>query len=235
MNILAVSAHPDDIEINCAGTLARYAEAGHSVTLAVFTSGNMGDLEVPPDRLSSIRKKEAQASADLIGAKLLWPGVDDEHVFPNETQRILMIDLLREADPDVIITHSPNDYHPDHCYVSQLVFDSYFQKGLPHIPNQSHRACRFGQAQIYHMDNLGGIDFSPTEYVDITDVFETKKEMLACHVSQVKPMKELANTDMFELIEVQARFRGFAAGCDLAEGFRRVEAFQRGLSQRILP
>ena len=235
MNILAVSAHPDDIELNCAGTLARYAEKGHQVTLAVFTSGNMGDLRVPPDELASIRRKEAQASADVIGANLLWPAVDDEHVFPNESQRSIMIDLLREADPDLIITHSPNDYHPDHCYVSQLVFDSYFQKGLPHIPNQSRPACRFGRAQIYHMDNLGGIDFIPTEYVDITDVFETKKKMLACHVSQVKPMKELANTDMFQMIEVQARFRGFSAGCDLAEGFRRVEAFQRGLSRRILP
>lgn len=235
MNILAVAAHPDDIEINCAGTLARYAEQGHPVTIVVFTSGNMGDLKVPPAELEATRQREAQASAEVIGARLLWPAITDELVFPNEAQRSTMIDLLRESDPDVIITHSPNDYHPDHCYVGQLVFDSYFQKGLPHIPNQSKPACRFGQAQIYHMDNLGGIGFIPTEYVDITNVFETKKKMLACHASQVKPMKELANTDMFQLIEVQARFRGFAAGCDLAEGFSRVEAFQRGLSQRILP
>jgi LmbE family N-acetylglucosaminyl deacetylase len=235
MNILAVAAHPDDLEINCAGTLARYAEQGHPVTLAVFTNGNMGDMKIPPEELAATRYAEAKASAEVIGARLLWPAITDELVFPNETQRSIMIDVLREADPDVIITHSPNDYHPDHCYVSQLVFDSYFQKGLPHIPNQSQPACRFGQAQIYHMDNLGGIGFLPTEYVDITDVFEKKKKMLACHVSQVKPMKELAKTDMLQMIEVQARFRGFAAGCDLAEGFRRVEAFQRGLSQRILP
>ena len=235
MDILAVGAHPDDIEINCAGTLARYAAEGHAVTIAVFTCGNMGDLVVPPDELAVTRHREAQASAEIIGARLLWPAVTDELVFPNETQRSIMIDLLREADPDVIITHSPNDYHPDHCYVSQLVFDSFFQKGLPHIPNQSQPPCRFGQAQIYQMDNLGGIGFLPTEYVDITDVFETKKKMLACHLSQVKPMKELANTDMLQLIEVQARFRGFAAGCELAEGFCRVEAYQRGLTRRILP
>ncbi len=235
MNILAVGAHPDDIEINCAGTLARFAEQGHPVTIAVFTCGDMGDLEAPPDQLAATRKREAEASASQIGARLLWPGVTDELVFPNEEQRSIMIDLLREADPDVIITHSPNDYHPDHCYVSQLVFDSYFQKGLPHIPNQKRPACRFGQAQIYHMDNLGGINFVPVEYVDITSVFEIKKKMLECHESQVKPMKELANTDMTQMIEVQARFRGFAAGCAMAEAFRRVEAYQRGLSRRILP
>ena len=235
MNVLAVSAHPDDVELNCAGTLARYALMGHPVTIAVFTCGNMGDLVVPPDELAAMRKREAEASAALIGARLLWPAVTDELVFPNEAQRILMIDVLREADPDMIITHSPTDYHPDHRYVSQLVFDSYFQKGLPHIPNQSRPACRFGKSQIYHMDNVGGIGFLPTEYVDITEVFETKKRMLECHVSQVKPMKELAKTDMLPMLEVQARFRGYAAGCEFAEGFCRVEAYQRGLTRRILP
>ena len=63
-----------------------------------------------------------------------------------------MIDLLREADPDVVITHALNDYHPDHRYVSQLVFDSYLQKGLPHLPDQAQPACRFGQTQVYYMD-----------------------------------------------------------------------------------
>jgi LmbE family N-acetylglucosaminyl deacetylase len=235
MNILAVGAHPDDIELNCAGTLARYASEGHKVHMAVFTSGNMGDLEVPPEKLAACRQREAQASADIIGACLLWPAVTDELVFPNQSQRRIMIDLMREADPDIIITHSPNDYHPDHCYVSQLVFDSFFQKGLPHIPNQSQPACRFGQAEIYHMDNVGGIDFLPSEYVDITEVFETKKKMLACHDSQVKVFSEAADTDLLGMIEVQARFRGFAAGCELAEGFCRVDAFQRGLTTRVLP
>ena len=130
MNILAVGAHPDDIEILCAGTLALYARQGHSVSMAAFTCGNMGDLEVPPAELAGIRKAEAQAAAEILGARLFWPGITDELVFPNEEQRRVMIDLLRQADPDIIFTHSPTDYHPDHRYVSQLVFDSYFQKGL---------------------------------------------------------------------------------------------------------
>jgi LmbE family N-acetylglucosaminyl deacetylase len=235
MNILAVGAHPDDIEIVCAGTLARYAAEGHQVVMAPFTSGNMGDLKVPPAELAQIRHEEAAASAAVIGARLLWPGITDELVFPNEEQRRVMIDLLRQADPDVILTHSPNDYHPDHRYVSQLVFDSYFQKGLPHIPGQKEPACRFGQTQVYYMDNLAGIGFTPGEYVDITEVMEAKRRMLDCHQSQVKPMRELAKTDLVELIEVQARFRGMAAGCRYAEGFVQLEAYQRGLTRRILP
>src|SRR5262245_45148064 len=122
MNILAIGAHPDDLEILCAGTLALYAEQGHNVCMAVFTCGDMGDLKIQPTDLARIRHLESEAAAAIIGARLVWPGVMDEHVFANEAQRQIMIDLLREADPDVILTHSPNDYHPDHRYLSQLVF-----------------------------------------------------------------------------------------------------------------
>jgi LmbE family N-acetylglucosaminyl deacetylase len=235
MNILAIGAHPDDIEILCAGTLARYAGQGHSIWMASFTCGDMGDLIVPPEDLARIRKAESEASAAILGARLLWPGITDELVFPNEAQRRVMIDLLRTADPDIIFTHHPGDYHPDHRYVSQLVFDSYFQKGLPHMPNQAQAACRFGGTQVYYLDNIAGIGFMPSEYVDVTAVYETKRRMLECHQSQLKPMRELAKTDLAELIEVQARFRGLAAGCKYAEGFTRLEAFQRGLTRRILP
>ena len=119
--------------------------------------------------------------------------------------------------------------------MSQLVFDSYFQKGLPHIPGQGQTACRFGCAQVYYMDNIAGIGFVPSDYVDITAVMETKRRMLECHQSQVKPMRELAQTDMIDVVEIQARFRGLAAGCKYAEGFTRLEAFQRGLTKRVLP
>lgn len=235
MNILCVAAHPDDVELQCAGTLARYTQLGHTVTIAIFTNGNMGDAIIKPDELGAIREKEARNAAAVIGANFIWGGVDDEHVFPSPDQRRLMIDILREADPDVIFTHSPNDYHPDHRYVGQLVFDSYFQKGLPFIPGQSLPACRFAKAQLYYMDNSGGINFLPTEYVDITETFEIKKQMLLCHKTQFVAMQDLANTDMIEMLETQAKFRGMAAGCKYAEGFTRLDAYQRGLTYRVLP
>jgi LmbE family N-acetylglucosaminyl deacetylase len=235
MNILAIGAHPDDIEILCAGTLALYASQGHATFMAAFTCGDMGDLTIPPDKLARVRKAESERAAAIIGARLLWPGIMDEHVFPDREQRRVMIDLLREADPDVILTHGPGDYHPDHRYVSQLVFDSYFQKGLPHIPDQSRPACRFGTTQVYYMDNLAGIGFEPTEYVDITSVFETKRRMLRCHESQFKAVSDLAKNDIGQVMEIQARFRGLAVGCDFAEGFTRLDAWQRGLTRRILP
>jgi LmbE family N-acetylglucosaminyl deacetylase len=235
MNIMAIGAHPDDIEILCAGTLALYARQGHNVIMAPFTCGDMGDLKIPPRELARIRRDESEAAAAVIGARLLWPGVMDEHVFPNDVQRQLMIDLIREADPDVIFTHSPDDYHPDHRYVSQLVFDSYFQKGLPHIPGQSRPACRFGGTQIYYMDTIAGIGFHPTEYVDITSVIDTKRRMLRSHESQFSAISELASRDIEQVMEIQARFRGLAGDCAFAEAFCRLESWQRGLSRRLLP
>ncbi|MFT3750726.1 MAG: PIG-L deacetylase family protein [Agriterribacter sp.] len=235
MNILCVTAHPDDAEILCAGTLIRYVRSGHNVTIAIFTDGSMGDAVIAPGALKAIREKEAHAAAKFIGADLIWGDIVDEHVFPDAAQRKKMIDILRKTDPDIIFTHAPNDYHPDHRYVSQLVFDAYFQKGLPHIPDQQAPACRFGHAQVYYMDNLGGIGFAPTEYVNISEVFDIKKQMLAYHKSQFEAMKDLADTNLFDMIEVQAKFRGMAAGCRYAEAFTRLDAFQRGLTSRILP
>ena len=235
MNILAIGAHPDDLEILCAGTLALYAAQGHTVFMASFTCGDMGDLKIRPEKLARIRKEESEAAAALIGARLLWPGLTDEHVFPNESQRRVMIDLLREADPDVILTHSPLDYHPDHRYVAQLVFDSYFQKGLPHIPNQARPACRFAGTQVYHMDTIAGLGFLPTEYVDISPVMEMKRRMLRCHRSQFQAISTLAHRDLEQLIETQASFRGLGGGCAFAEGFCRLETWQRGLARRLLP
>lgn len=235
MNIVCIAAHPDDTELLCAGTLALYALEGHNITIAIFTDGSIGDLTVKPEELSAMREKEARNAAAVIGANFIWGGITDELAFTDLESRHRMIDILREADPDVIFTHAPNDYHPDHRYVSQLVFDSYFQKGLPFMPNQKKAACRFAHAQLYYMDNLCGIGFHPTEYVDTTRTFETKKEMLLCHKSQFVAMEDLANTNMLEMIEIQSRFRGMAAGCKYAEGFTRLDAYQRGLTRRILP
>jgi LmbE family N-acetylglucosaminyl deacetylase len=234
-NILAIMAHPDDAEITCCGTLALYARAGNQVTIATFTNGCAGDVNKTPRRVAAIRKKEAAESAAVIGAKYIYCDVDDECVFPNEKQRNIMIDILRRCDPDIIFTHSPNDYHPDHTYVSRLVFDSYFQKGLPHVKGPRLPCCRFGNTQVYYVDTLGGIDFMPAEYVDITSVIDIKKQMLLCHESQFSVMRDLAKTDMLKLVDIQAQFRGFAAGCQYAEGFCRLNAYHRGITTRILP
>jgi len=233
MNILAVGAHPDDLEILCGGTLAKYARLGYNVTMAVLTNGNVGRPDTAPPEMARIRKAEFERSAALIGAKTIWMDVDDELSVVDLESRLKMVDVFRRAAPDVVLTHSDADYHVDHRNVSQLVFEAAplscvynIKRALPQLDKQP---------LIYHFDTLGAVGFQPAEYVDITDVMETKQAMYACHASQVDWMIAATGFDIAEVIDAVARVRGYAAGVKYAEGFRRVEAWYRGTTTRVLP
>ena len=233
MNILAVGAHPDDLEILCGGTLAKYATLGHQVTMAVLTNGNMGRPDTEPERMAEIRRDEFERSAAVIGARTLWMDVEDEMSVVDLKARLQMVDALRDAKPDVVLTHSSTDYHVDHRNTAQLVFEAaplscvhQIKRALPQLDKQP---------LIYQFDTLGAIDFQPGEYVDITDYMETKQAMYACHASQTDWMKTATGFDIAEVIDSVAKVRGYAAGVRYAEGFRRVDAWYRGTTQRVLP
>src|SRR5260221_3923601 len=123
MNVLAIGAHGDDLEEFCGGTLALYARAGHHVVMCVVTDGR-GRPQGPPEQISAIRRTEAQASADLIGAELVWLGVPDGEVTHDELTRHKFVEVIRATAADVILTHPPDDYHPDRTTTSRLVIDA---------------------------------------------------------------------------------------------------------------
>ena len=233
MRILAIGAHPDDLEILCAGTLARYAQEGHEVVMCVATDGTAGHMLIKPPELAQIREQEARAAAKVIGADFIWLGFPDELIFNDRQTRLAFVDAIRQARPDVILTHTPDDYHPDHCVVSSLVFDTSFIASLPNIET-SHPAHP-AVPPIYYMDTLAGKGFHPTEYVDISAVIETKRQMLACHESQLTWLKDHDNIDVMEFMEVVARTRGFQCNRPYAEGFRQVDVWPRTASSRLLP
>jgi N-acetylglucosamine malate deacetylase 1 len=106
MNILAIGAHPDDLDVCCGGTLTRFSQAGDRVTMCVVTDGRahpVGD----PDRVTALRRAEAQASADLIGANLRWLGIPDGRVIDDIPTRLKFIQLMMDVSPDLIITSTP--------------------------------------------------------------------------------------------------------------------------------
>ncbi len=231
--ILAVGAHPDDLEILCSGTLACYVQQGAHVTMAIATDGSAGHMIIPPQELAEIRRKEAGEAAALIGAELCWLGYPDELIFEDVETRLRFIDLIREAQPDLIITHDPSDYHPDHRVVSRLMFDASFVAGLPNI--KTEHPAHPGVCPLYYFDTLTGANFLPTEYVDISDTFETKKAMLSCHASQLKWLAEHDHIDVQEFVTVMARSRGLQCGVMYAEGFRAEYAWGRNCPYRVLP
>ncbi len=231
--VLAVGAHPDDLEILCAGTLAKFAQAGVQVVMAVATDGSGGHMIIPPDELAQIRKAEAEKAAAVIGAEFIWVGYTDEMIFEDIATRLRFVDVVRAARPDLILTHAPDDYHPDHRVVSRLVFDASFLSGVPHVKTQlpAHPDVQ----ALYYFDVLTGINFVPTEYVDITDTFETKRAMLACHDSQMTWLKEHHHTDLMDFMTVMSRARGLQCGVTHAEGFRPELGWGRPRPYRVLP
>jgi LmbE family N-acetylglucosaminyl deacetylase len=233
MRILAVGAHPDDLEILCAGTLARLAHARHHVTMCVATDGSAGHFEIPASELAPIREQEARAAALLIGADFLWLGLADEFIFDDVTTRLLIVDLIRQTQPDVILTHDPFDYHPDHRNLSKLVFDASFVATLPNIKTQLRAHSTV--PSLYYMDTLAGRHFEPSEYVDISSVIDVKRKMLLCHQSQIAWLKEHDRIDIVDFMEVTNRFRGIQSGVQYAEGFRSESSWPRQKTHRLLP
>ena len=174
MNILAIGAHPDDIETACGGTLAKYAKLGHKVFTATTTNGNIGSATLPMDEIAKIRKEEARRAAAIIGAEYLCLDYDDEMLYDDRSVRVNMINLIRYCKPDVILTHSPTDYNPDHELTSKIVNDVAVMIPIAKIETPNKPCDKI--PLLAYFQPASGVGFVPTEYVDITDVWEIKKQ-----------------------------------------------------------
>jgi LmbE family N-acetylglucosaminyl deacetylase len=229
LRILAIHAHPDDIEFQCAGTLILLREAGHHVTIATMTSGDCGSAVHDPETIAAIRREEARASANLIGADFVCVEFRDLAIFNDDESRRRVTEVLRRARPDMILTAPPVDYIADHEITSQLVRDSCFAASCP---NYATRQWEPAPAltripHLYFVDPLEGSDRDgrrvPVDFhVDVSRVFPTKREMLACHASQREWLMRQHGID--EYLESQARWgaiRGAEIGAEQAEAFRQ--------------
>jgi LmbE family N-acetylglucosaminyl deacetylase len=201
--------------------------------MLIVTDGSAGHAEIPPDELAQIRQREAREAAAVIGAEFVWLGLRDEFVFNDEPTRLLLLNAIRGAQPDLILTHNPDDYHPDHRAVSRAVFDASFIMGLPNV--RTEHPAHPGVATLCYFDTLAGQGFLPTEYVDISETWETKLEMLRRHASQVDWLRYHDGIDIAAFMETVAKFRGLQCGVACAEGFRQADAWPRVKPYRVLP
>ena len=234
MNILAIGAHPDDIEIACAGTLAKCVKRGDKVIVCHVSNGNLGHVIIPPDELAIMRKNEAKKAGSLAGIEVICADFTDLNIFDNNKEsRDRIVDVIKYANPDVIITHNPDDYMPDHTAVSRLVFDAAFTATLPNYTSKEPNAAKM--VPIYYMDTLAGVNFVPTEFVDITEEIDLKLEMLNCHESQIVWMRDHDHIDFPDMVKTCSRYRGYQCGAEYAEGFRQCQAYLKGTTKRLLP
>ncbi len=241
MNVLAIGCHPDDVEIACAGTLAKCVKRGDKVTVCHVSTGNLGHVIIPPDELTVIRANEAKRAGAMAGIEVISAGFNDLDIYDNNKEaRDKIVDVIRYANPDFIITHNPEDYMPDHTAVSRLVFDASFAATLPNYTNYPHRfSDPDGEpaklVPIYYMDTLAGVEFNPTEFVDISEFIDLKIQMLECHESQLVWMREHDHIDFADMVRTCSRYRGYQCGADYAEGFRQCRVYLKGTTRRLLP
>lgn len=232
--VLVISCHPDDMEIACAGTLLKCKARGDRVVVCHLSSGNLGHVIIPPDELKEIRAKEAEKSANIGGFEIIHSAFDDLDIYDNNKQsRDKVVDVIKKVNPDFIITHAPNDYMPDHTAVSRLVFDASFAATLPNYQTNVSGSARL--VPIYYMDTLAGVNFNPTEYVDVSEFIDKKIEMLNCHESQIVWMRDHDNIDFPNMVKTCCRYRGYQCGVEYAEAFTQCQAYLKGTAKRYLP
>ena len=223
--ILAIHAHPDDVEILAGGTLALLAAAGHSITIATFTPGDCGSRDRGPEEIAAVRRREAAAAAAQIGASYLCLEMRDLAIFNDDPSRRHVTDVLRRTAPELVLAASPADYLCDHETASLLVRDACFAAPLPNYHTGS--APLQAIPHLYFMDSIGGVDrdgvvLRPDFVVNVEAAFERKRQMLAEHASQREWLRRHHGVDEY-LVEMErwTRQRGALAGVSFGEGFRR--------------
>lgn len=228
-----MGAHPDDVELSCFGTLALCVNRGDTVVVCSLTNGNLGHKSIDKERLSLIRMVEGAQASKVIGASFCTLDIDDMSVDESDESQILKVtNVIRSIKPDLIITHSENEYHSDHVQTSKLVFRSsmlaslpLFTSDYPHIPHIPH---------LLYMEGIEGKSSTPDVYVDVSDTFELKMKGVGCHTSQLHNVESEEYEDIFHTIEVIASYRGLQCKKRVAESFTYCDKRAR-LTARLLP
>lgn len=235
MKILAIGCHPDDLEINAFGTLAKYVKQGCDVYVCTVANGDLGHYQIMPDELAKIRFEEARNAALTIGAKEFYClGGRDAYISRYDRELTdKVIDLIRTVKPDLIITQYPKDYHMDHEETSALVLNAAFTATLPHYKTKVDGFVKC--VPVYYMCPSTKNNFLSTDYVDITDEIEIKLKALACHKSQITWLAEHDNINLTEVVRAQDSTTGRQCGVRYAEGFQVCEYKQRGGCKHLLP
>jgi N-acetylglucosamine malate deacetylase 1 len=233
LTVMAIGAHPDDIEIACAGTLARCAQRGDRIVIATLCGGEMASSDLPVEKLVEVRRTEAEESAKRIGAECVQLGMSDGCVEINQKCKDLVTDAIRRFAPDVVITHFHNDYGGDHNNTFTLVLDATLYATIPHVRTKHPPIKRV--PYLFMMEPLAGYGFQPEVYVDITDAMSSKTGMLECHCSQFEWMKRYGGMDFRKYIDVVARFRGYQCGVEFAEGFIPHKSWAHIPASQVLP
>ena len=226
--VLAIAAHPDDIEFLMAGTLILLRRAGYEMHYWTLANGSCGTTEYGPGEIAAIRREEAKAAAEALGAHFHESICNDLEVFYDQPTLAKVASVIRNVQPDILLTHSPTDYLEDHTNTCRLAVTGAFSRGMPNFPVDPPRDAISKNVVVYHAQpyshrNPLGDVVQPHFFVDVSDIVEQKVDLLAKHQSQKQWLDESQGLDSYlqTLRELDA-FAGKLSGrFDFAEGWRR--------------
>ena len=217
LDLLAIAAHPDDVELTCGGTLLKMAQQGYKTGILDLTAGEMGTRGTP-----ELRAKEAAKAAKLLGVK--WRetlGVPDSDVQPLRQHKLRLASVIRELKPRTVILPYWEARHPDHYHASTLGYEGCFLAGLKALPiaGEAYRPFKILYATSF-------ADVRPTFVVDITKEFEQRRKAILAFASQFRSVKGepkgkvfLAIDRLEEEMNQLARHYGQMIGVKYGEAF----------------
>ncbi|MGH9399716.1 MAG: bacillithiol biosynthesis deacetylase BshB1 [Thermoanaerobaculia bacterium] len=216
VDVLAVAAHPDDIELTCAGTLVMLARRGRRFGILDLTRGEMGTRGT-----AATREAEAGRAAEILGAAFRQAlDLHDGGLDTSRAAELAVIEVIRREKPRLVLTSYPEDRHPDHARAGRLVTDAAFYAGLRKLET-AHPAHRPQQVLTFSTFLLQ----EPTLLVDVTPAMETRRAAVRAFGSQfhdpasTEPTTVLSQESFLEKVEARARHFGLLAGVEFAEGF----------------
>jgi LmbE family N-acetylglucosaminyl deacetylase len=188
-SVLAIAAHPDDIEFVMAGTMLRLGAVGWDLHYINLSTGNMGSTVMSARDTAQARFMEARAAAKLLGAIWYPPFCDDLSIFYTEENLRRLCAVIRQAQPTVVLTHALADYMEDHMITARLAVTATFARGIPNYQSQPEHAPVLEACTVYHAMPHGQCTplrerVTPELYVDTSTVHGIKRAALACHASQ---------------------------------------------------
>ena len=216
VEVLAIAAHADDVELTCAGTLVVLKAAGHSFGIVDLTRGEMGTRGD-----AATRERESRRAAEILGASFRETlDFTDGGLSKSRENELALIEVIRREKPRLILTSYPEDRHPDHRRAGELVSDAAFYAGLRKIET-AHPAHR-PQQTIYFST---AFVHPPTFVVDVTPAMETRRAAIRAYASQFydptrnEPSTMLSQESFLDTIDARARYFGFLIGAEFGEGF----------------
>lgn len=226
--VLAIAAHPDDIEFLMSGTLLRLREAGWSLHYINVADGCCGTTQYDAETIAAIRREEARAAAAALGAEFHDSLCHDLEVFYERRTLLRLASIVREVAPRIVLTHALADYMEDHMNTARLAVTAAFSRGMRNFPVEPPRPPVLDPVTVYHAqpymnrDPLGEL-VRAGMYIDVAELVERKCELLAHHVSQKRWLDESQGHDSYldTLRRLDAEVGALSGVYSHAEGWRR--------------